>query len=162
MASLDSLSTDGVEVSVMDLPTKEGTAITSIIIQPRVEPAYGHRPSRHLHVVNEGDEGDETVAAGEYATMTMDEAIKRYEAVERNVCGPTLLLGFADKDDTDDYIREALFEQVEEMNPAVAARLGNGSLEWLIEWLDQRAPDGWYFGIGDDTDQYGFWPCDYA
>jgi len=63
MASLDSLSTDGVEVSIMDLPTKEGTAITSIIIQPRVEPAYGHRPSRHLRMVNEDDEEDKPVAA---------------------------------------------------------------------------------------------------
>jgi len=49
--SVESLENDGVEVSVMDLPTKDGTAITSIILQPKVTPRYGHPRQTVLRLV---------------------------------------------------------------------------------------------------------------
>lgn len=80
------------------------------------------------------------------------------ERKERNK--PTLITGFADPDDPPEMVRQALLGQIVEQTPDDAPYFHNATIESMVAWLDQRAPDGWYFDVGGPFDEYGYWPCD--
>jgi hypothetical protein len=50
--SLDALGS-GVDVTILDLPTKEGIAVDAIIIEPKIKPIYGERDRKGFYVVPE-------------------------------------------------------------------------------------------------------------
>lgn len=49
---------EGADVTIMDLPTKDGIAVDSIIIEPRIKPIYGERDRKGFYVVPEGNNAE--------------------------------------------------------------------------------------------------------
>lgn len=70
--------------------------------------------------------------------------------------GPRLLMALAFENEPEAVIFRDLREELDRIWPGRSQDITE--VRWLIEALDQRAPDGWYFGLKDGG--YGFWPVE--
>lgn len=70
---------------------------------------------------------------------------------------PLLLMPLAEADQDAQTINDAHYEELRAVvGDREAADIGPSNRDWIIEALDQKAPDGWYFGLHDGS--YGCWP----